>query len=394
MTDRILRRTWAEIDLDALTDNFKRIRAGVAENCRVMAVVKADAYGHGAVECAQSLAVAGADWFGVSNLEEAIQLRQAGLSQPILILSYTPPQEAARLAEYRITQTVTGGDYARELSAAAAATGVTVEVHVAVDTGMMRVGFLYSDPQRDAASVDAVEAACRLPALSATGLFTHFATADEEDGEAFTRLQFAHFTAFAKQLEERGLTFPLKHCCNSAATVRFPEMHLDMVRPGLIQYGMMPSAFMQTMLPLSPVMSLKTNVSLVKCVPAGETVSYGRTYTAELDTRVATVAIGYADGYARRCSNRGHMLLSGVPAPVIGRVCMDQCMLDVTAVPEAKEDDVALIFGRDGVHFRPVEEYAAECGTINYEVVCDIGRRVPRVFLQNGQPIGVRNDLV
>ena len=171
-------------------------------------------------------------------------------------------------------------------------------------------------------------------------------------------------------------------------------MHLDMVRPGLIQYGMMPSAFMQTMLPLSPVMSLKTNVSLVKCVPAGETVSYGRTYTAELDTRVATVAIGYADGYARRCSNRGHMLLSGVPAPVIGRVCMDQCMLDVTAVPEAKEDDVALIFGRDGAHFRPVEEYAAECGTINYEVVCDIGRRVPRVFLQNGQPIGVRNDLV
>lgn len=394
MTEQLLRRTWVEIDLDALTYNFRRIRGGLSDGCRAMAVVKADAYGHGAVECACALAEAGADWFGVSNLEEAIQLRLAGLTQPMLILSYTPPQEAARLAQYGVTQTVTGGAYARELSAAATAAGVTVDVHVAVDTGMMRVGFLYSDPERDAASVDAVETACRLPSLSATGLFTHFAVADEEDGEAFTRRQFGLFTSFAEQLEARGIAFDLKHCCNSAATVRFPEMHLDMVRPGLIQYGMMPSAFLQPLLPLSPVMSLKTNVSLVKCVPAGETVSYGRTYTAETDTRVATVAIGYADGYARRCSNRGHMLLDGVPVPVIGRVCMDQCMLDVTAVPTAKEDDVALIFGRDGGHFRPVEEYADECGTINYEVVCDIGRRVPRVFVQNGEAVGVRNDLI
>ena len=394
MTEQLLRRTWVEIDLDALTQNLRRIRGGLSDGCRVMAVVKADAYGHGAVECARALAAAGADWFGVSNLEEAIQLRQAGLSQPMLILSYTPPQEAARLAQYGITQTVTGGDYARELSAAAVAANVTVEAHIAIDTGMMRVGFLYSNPERDAEAVDAVEAACRLPALQVTGLFTHFAVADEADGESFTRRQFELFNDLSERLDARGVTFALRHCCNSAATVRFPDMHLDMVRPGLIQYGMMPSAFLQELLPLSPVMSLKTNVSLVKRVPAGETVSYGRTYTAETDTRVATVAIGYADGYARRCSNRGHLLIDGTPAPVIGRVCMDQCMLDVTAIPSVKEDDVALIFGRDGGHFRPVEEYADECGTINYEVVCDIGRRVPRVFVQGGEAVGVRNDLV
>ncbi|MBQ8495290.1 MAG: alanine racemase [Clostridia bacterium] len=394
MTDQLLRRTWVEIDLDALTNNFRRIRESLTAGCKAMAIVKADAYGHGAVECARILAKAGADWFGVSNLEEAIQLRRAGLSQPVLILSYTPPQEAARLARYGITQTVTGARYAAELSAEAVKAGVTVPVHIAVDTGMMRVGFLYSDAERDAKTVADIATACRLPSLDATGIFTHFAVADEQTGDAFTQHQFALFMQAIDLLCAEGITFALRHCCNSAATVRFPEMHLDLVRPGLIQYGMMPSAFMRELLPLQPVMSLKTNVSLVKTVPAGETVSYGRTYTAPQDIRTATVAIGYADGYARRCSNSGHMLIDGHEVPVIGRVCMDQCMLDVSALPDVREDDTALIFGRDGAFVRPVEQYAAECETINYEVVCDIGRRVPRVFMQNGRPVGVRNDLL
>lgn len=386
-----LKRTWAEIHLDRLQGNFQAIQASLAPGSQAMAVVKADGYGHGAAAAAKALRQAGAAWFGVSNLEEAVQLRRAGIDGDILILSFTPPEEAGRLAEFAVTQTVLSRPYAEELDAAAQAAGVRVRVHLKVDTGMSRVGFLYHR-EGDEAVLDDMAAACRLPHLTAEGIFTHFASADEEDG-GFTRRQFALFMDAVRRLEERGVSFALRHCCNSAATLRYPEMHLDMVRPGIILYGLSPAPWMEGMLPLDPVMELKTTVSMIKDLPADTPVSYGRIYTTGEARRVATVPIGYADGYPRVLSNRADMLLAGRRVRVVGRVCMDQCMLDVTGL-DVRESMVATVFGRDGEAFLPVEELADHMGTINYEVVCQISKRVPRLFVRDGQVVGQLNYIV
>ena len=387
-----LKRTWAEIHLDRLQGNFQAIQASLAPGSQAMAVVKADGYGHGAAAAAKALRQAGAAWFGVSNLEEAVQLRRAGIDGDILILSFTPPEEAGRLAEFAVTQTVLSRPYAEELDAAAQAAGVRVRVHLKVDTGMSRVGFLYHREGDEAVLVD-MAAACRLPHLTAEGIFTHFASADEEEDGGFTRRQFALFMDAVRRLEERGVSFALRHCCNSAATLRYPEMHLDMVRPGIILYGLSPAPWMEGMLPLDPVMELKTTVSMIKDLPADTPVSYGRIYTTGEARRVATVPIGYADGYPRVLSNRADMLLAGRRVRVVGRVCMDQCMLDVTGL-DVRESMVATVFGRDGEAFLPVEELADHMGTINYEVVCQISKRVPRLFVRDGQVVGQLNYIV
>lgn len=387
-----LKRTWAEIHLDRLQGNFQAIQASLAPGSQAMAVVKADGYGHGAAAAAKALRQAGAAWFGVSNLEEAVQLRRAGIDGDILILSFTPPEEAGRLAEFAVTQTVLSRPYAEELDAAAQAAGVRVRVHLKVDTGMSRVGFLYHR-EGDEAVLDDMAAACRLPHLTAEGIFTHFASADEEEDGGFTRRQFALFMDAVRRLEKRGVSFALRHCCNSAATLRYPEMHLDMVRPGIILYGLSPAPWMEGMLPLDPVMELKTTVSMIKDLPANTPVSYGRIYTTGEARRVATVPIGYADGYPRVLSNRADMLLAGRRVRVVGRVCMDQCMLDVTGL-DVRESMVATVFGRDGEAFLPVEELADHMGTINYEVVCQISKRVPRLFVRDGQVVGQLNYIV
>ena len=387
-----LKRTWAEIHLDRLQGNFQAIQASLAPGSQAMAVVKADGYGHGAAAAAKALRQAGAAWFGVSNLEEAVQLRRAGIDGDILILSFTPPEEAGRLAEFAVTQTVLSRPYAEELDAAAQAAGVRVRVHLKVDTGMSRVGFLYHR-EGDEAVLDDMAAACRLPHLTAEGIFTHFASADEEEDGGFTRRQFALFMDAVRRLEERGVSFALRHCCNSAATLRYPEMHLDMVRPGINLYGLSPAPWMEGMLPLDPVMELKTTVSMIKDLPADTPVSYGRIYTTGEARRVATVPIGYADGYPRVLSNRADMLLAGRRVRVVGRVCMDQCMLDVTGL-DVRESMVATVFGRDGEAFLPVEELADHMGTINYEVVCQISKRVPRLFVRVGQVVGQLNYIV
>ena len=387
-----LKRTWAEIHLDRLQGTFQAIQASLAPGSQAMAVVKADGYGHGAAAAAKALRQAGAAWFGVSNLEEAVQLRRAGIDGDILILSFTPPEEAGRLAEFAVTQTVLSRPYAEELDAAAQAAGVRVRVHLKVDTGMSRVGFLYHR-EGDEAVLDDMAAACRLPHLTAEGIFTHFASADEEEDGGFTRRQFALFMDAVRRLEERGVSFALRHCCNSAATLRYPEMHLDMVRPGIILYGLSPAPWMEGMLPLDPVMELKTTVSMIKDLPADTPVSYGRIYTTGEARRVATVPIGYADGYPRVLSNRADMLLAGRRVRVVGRVCMDQCMLDVTGL-DVRESMVATVFGRDGEAFLPVEELADHMGTINYEVVCQISKRVPRLFVRDGQVVGQLNYIV
>lgn len=389
-----LKRTWAEIDLDALSENFRQIRSKVTPGCKMMGIVKADGYGHGAVEVAKVLREGGAEWFGVSNLEEAIQLRQFGITEPILILSYTPVEEAGRLHAFSLTQTIVTAEYGRRLNEEAKKLHVHVNCHLKLDTGMSRVGFFYHDTERDAAVLQDMCDIAALPNLDVEGIFTHFAVSDDEDGETFTREQFSRFTKAISELETMGVHFKLRHCCNSAATLRFPEMHLDMVRPGLILYGLMPSAFMKSILPLKPAMALKTKVSVVKEVPAGETVSYGRIYTTPENRLLATVPIGYADGYSRRLSNKAHMLVNGCKVPVVGRVCMDQCMLDVSKVSGVCADTTVTVFGTDNGAELPVEVFAEWSDTINYEAVCEIGKRVPRLFLKDGQVVGQLNYIV
>lgn len=389
-----LKRTWAEIDLDALSENIQMIHEKVTPGCRIMGIVKADAYGHGAAEVARTLHKEGVDWFGVSNIEEAIQLRQAGITEPILILSYTPAEEAARLTAFNLTQAVVTKEYGLRLNEQAEKANVTVNVHIKVDTGMSRVGFFYHDVYRDIAAVEEISEVTQLSNLNAQGIFTHFAVSDDDQEDEFTRMQFNRFRDLISKLKDQGITFRLKHCCNSAATLRFPDMHMDMVRPGLILYGMMPSSFMNSLLPLKPVMSLKAKVSMVKNVPVGETVSYGRIYTTSEEEQLATIPIGYADGYSRRLSNRAHMLVHGNRAPVVGRICMDQCMLDITGITNVQADTTVTVFGVDEGECLPVEEFAQWSDTINYEAVCEIGKRVPRLFIKNGNVIGQLNYIV
>lgn len=378
--EHILKRTWAEIDLDAARYNYTYIRNRLQPGCRLMAVIKANAYGHGVEGLARIYDEEGAEWFAVSNLEEAIQLRRLGLRQRILILSYTPPQEAGRLAEYGITTAVVSLEHARALNDCAAACGVRLTVHIKLDTGMTRVGF---------SAVDEAAEACRLPCLEAEGIFTHFAAADSPSEDDYTRSQFARFCETVTALEQRGIRFALRHCCNSAALMRFPEMHLDMVRPGIILYGCRPDAAMPEAWPLRPVMSLRTMVSQVKEVAAGTSVSYGRTYCAAHRMRLATVPIGYADGYPRVVSNHAQMALDDSRAAVVGRVCMDQTMLDVTDCGKAEAGTIVTVFGKE----LPAEELAGWAQTISYEILCLVGRRVPRVFLQNGCVVGASNEL-
>ena len=377
-----LHRTWVEIDLDRIEQNYRRLRDAVGETCRVMCVIKANAYGHGAVETARLLEEAGCGWFAVSNIEEAQQLRRGGIRGDILILGATPAEYAAALAEGGIAQALFDPAYARALSAAATAAGVTVRVHLKLDTGMRRIGF---DAERQ---IDEAAAACRLPGLDAEGVFTHFATADgdgDPDG-ALTARQFTRFMRAIDALAARGVAFRLRHCCNSAAAVTRPDYRLDMVREGIILYGLAPSAAVGAE-GFAPAMSMKTRVSMVKEIAAGEGVSYGLTFRSEKPMTVATLPVGYADGYLR-AYGKGYVLLKGRRAPILGRVCMDQMMVDVTGL-DVKPGDTATLFGEDGGAVLPVETLAALAGTINYETVCAIGRRVPRVYLRGGKPVGV-----
>lgn len=378
--------------MDAIDHNFRAIRNALKPGVKMCCVVKADAYGHGAPMVAREYQRLGADWFAVSNLEEAIQLRRCAITRPILILGYTPPQNAEELSELNISQTVLSLDYAQQLSRYAQEANVTVNIHLKVDTGMSRIGFLYQNPERDGASLDEMETAARLPGLAPEGIFTHFAVSDDGDqGENFTLAQYDCFRKAVEAMEARGLHFAVRHCANSGAVLDYPELQLDMVRPGIILYGMEPSESIRHPLDLQPAMELKTVISQKKEIPAGATVSYGRTFTASQGTVVATVPIGYADGYPRHFSGKAQMLVRGKRAPIIGRVCMDQLMLDVTEIPGVEEGDVVTVFGRDGDAFLPVDELAALNDTIHYEMVCLVGKRVPRIYWKHGKQIGELN---
>lgn len=382
------KRSWAVVDLDAVAHNLRCIRAHLPEGTMVMGVVKADAYGHGDRFIAFELEQAGVDWLGVSGLSEAISLRRYGVKKPILIFGYTPVENAALLAEYDLTQTVFSTLYARELHRAASHAGITLDVHIKVDTGMGRLGFSACDGV-EVSSKEIVEV-CSLSSLRAEGIFTHFACADEAnpDSDAFTRLQYSRFTEMVHCLRGKGIAFPLLHCCNSGGALRFPQFGENMVRPGIALYGMDAAADCRDILDLRPAMSLYSTITMVKEVEAGFAVSYGREYVTKDKTKLATVSIGYADGYDRRLTNRGRMLVRGQYAPVVGRVCMDQLVLDVTGIPGASSGDLVTVVGKDGKNTLSFDEMASLSGTINYEKSCLIGARVPRIYVKNGVEVG------
>lgn len=383
-------RTWAEIDLDCAEQNYRIIRESIAKNVKLCCVVKANAYGHSAVELSRLYEALGADFFAVSNIEEALQLRRGGIKKPILILGYTAVECAEILAREDIRQCVYSGEYGRALAKSAAARGVRVKIHVKIDTGMGRIGFSYHDAQNNELS-DALSV-CREKALVPEGIFTHFASADEnQNGAEYTEMQFSRFTAAYEALRAAGIDFALRHCANSAAILDYPQYALDMVRAGVVLYGLAPSGDMAHTLPLSHVMTLYTVISHIKTVFPGDKVSYGRTYEAESERKIATVPIGYADGFWRKSGNGEYALsVHGRPCPVVGRVCMDQLMIDVTDVP-CKVGDRVTVFG-DTEPFTP--ESIAKCAdTIGYEVICAVGERVPRAFIKGGKIVSVRDNV-
>lgn len=385
------RRTWVEIDLDALDHNFETIRASLTPGTKIMAVVKADAYGHGVEHTVRAFTACGCGWFAVSNLEEALQVRTVNPDCDILILGYTPPEYVQTLAVNNITQAVFNGEYAALLSAAAVENGVTVSVHVKVDTGMTRLGFVFHDSVADAAAILEIARVCRLPGLYAEGIFTHFSSADEPDGEVFTRLQYDLFLTLIRALKFEGITFRYRHCCNSAATVLYPEMHLDLVRPGIILYGLLPAQWMRGKIDLRPVMRLKSVVSMTKTVEADTPVSYGRAYVTGGETRIATVPIGYADGYPRMLTGKAQMRVGGVDVPVIGRICMDQCMLDISAAGDVTDGMTVTVYSDDPASPLCVDALAASIGAINYELTCGVNKRVPRLYTRGDSLEAVAN---
>ena len=392
----LLRRTWAEIDLDALAQNFREVRKAADPKAMVCCVVKADAYGHGAVRVAREFASLGADWFAVSNLEEALQLRRAGIETPVLVLGYTPADKAGTLSRENVSQCVYSLEYARDLSRFAREVGVKVNIHLKIDTGMSRLGFYYQDISRDEAAVEEVKEACSLPGLVPQGIFTHFAVSDEgQAGDAFTMRQFGCLKEMIESLARAGVTFPVRHCANSAGVFDYPLSHLDMVRAGIVLYGLYPSGELRSRPALKPALALKSVVSHVKTLLPGATVSYGRKFTAQHEMRVATVPVGYADGYPRLLSPGGaEVLIGGKRCPILGRICMDQLMADVTALDQVRVGDTVTLIGRDGEEEITADELAEKEGTINYEVVCALSKRVPRVYVKNGKVDSIYDALL
>ncbi len=385
-----LNRAWAEIDLDAIAHNVREIKGLLKENVEMMGVVKADAYGHGVLEVVRTLLDNGVTQLAVSMLDEAVQIRQLGIRVPILILSYTDPVRAEEIVLNDLMQTIYSLELAEALSAAAVRLDRQVKVHVKVDTGMTRIGFM---PGQNA--VEKIVAISRLPGLVIEGVFTHFASADEYERD-YTIMQYERFIKLCGELEAAGVHIPVKHACNSAGTIQYPDMHLDLVRPGIILYGLYPSSEVdKSVIRLKPAMTFKANVILVKDVEPDTCISYGRIFRTARKSRIATIPVGYADGYTRLLSNKGRVLVNGEYAPIVGRICMDQCMIDVTDLKhDVRVGDEVVLFGCQGDACISVDEVAAEIGTLNYEIVCIIGKRIPRVYLKDGEICSVLNYLI
>ena len=380
--------TWAEINLEAYAHNIRELRGITRPPAHLMAVVKANGYGHGAVEVAREALQNGAQYLGVARINEAIPLREAGLEVPILIFGYSPPGLAPVLMDYELTQTVYSLSTASALSEQATRKGEKINVHLKVDSGMGRLGFLLvptNGTSRDIAAqnpVREIEAITRLPGLTVEGIFTHFATADSAD-KSYADLQLDRFMDLLNRLQKEGLEPPLRHAANSSALIDMPDSHLDMVRPGIATYGLHPSDEVnKRIVDLKPVMTLKSKIIHLKKVPPGFNISYGITFQTKNHTTIATVPVGYADGFNRLLSSRGHMLVHGQRVPIVGRVCMDLTMLDVGGVAGVALEDEVVVFGEQGNEAVTADEIAASLDTINYEVVSTITGRVPRIYLK------------
>lgn len=374
--ERKHRRVCAYVDLEAVMWNLQQIHEATAEHTKIVAVIKADGYGHGAVPIAQKTEGLEYLWgFAVATAEEAYTLREAGIRKPILILGYTFGEDYARMCREKVIPTVFTLKMAREMSEAACALNGCMEIHLALDTGMTRIGF--SD---DEESVKTCTQIAALPGLRVTGLFTHFARADEFDQGPLIR-QFERYQAFADKLEAAGVRLEYRHCSNSAAIMNYPKANLDLVRAGIILYGLFPSDEVYTdKVKIRPAMSLKSHVVYVKDVEAGVPVSYGGTYVTPKKMRIATIPVGYGDGYPRGLSNKGYVLLYGQKAPILGRVCMDQFMVDVSHIPQVQVGDPVTLIGQDGDAQITMEELGDLSGRFNYEFACDLTARVPRVY--------------
>lgn len=370
------RPVWVEIDLDNIGYNVRALKQLIAPGVKLMAVVKANGYGHGVIPVANAALHNGAEQLAVAILNEGLQLRKAGFGVPILILGYTPPEQAAEVVKNNLTQTVYTLADAQALSWAAIQQRKTARVHIKIDTGMSRLGFVPGSE-----GVQQIVELSKLPNLNVEGIYSHFADADNDD-KTYSEQQFLLFQNLLFQLEQHGVKIPIRHCANSAAIIDLPQTHLDMVRAGISMYGYYPSDLVnKSRVQLKPGFSLKAQVAHVKTVPSGTSISYGCTFTTTQASQIATIPLGYADGFPRALANRGEMLIHGHKAPVVGRVCMDQCMVDVTGIEGVQSGDEAVIIGAQGDQVLTVEDFAKQLDTINYEVICMIRQRVPRIYI-------------
>ena len=381
-------RVWAEVDLDAIWENMVHMKENIAENTKILAVIKTDGYGHGGVPIAKMLEQLDFMFgYAAATYEEAHVLREAGVKKPILILGYTFPYCYEELIREEIRPAVYRRDTVEELAAAAAKVGQKAKVHIKVDTGMGRIGIT-----PDEEGLEFVRFLIEHPELEVEGIFTHFAKSDEADKTSANH-QLELFQNFIDKIQtELGITIPVKHCSNSAAILEMPQANMDMVRAGITTYGLYPSEEVRKdIVPLRAAMSLYSHIVYCKTIHAGQSVSYGGLFTATKDTRVATIPVGYGDGYPRSLSGKGYVLIHGKKAPILGRVCMDQFVVDISEIPEAMEGDKVTLLGMDGTERITAEELGELSGRFNYEFVCDLGKRIPRVYIQHGEITEVRD---
>ncbi|HHT50656.1 MAG TPA: alanine racemase [Eubacteriaceae bacterium] len=379
------RPTWVEIDLDAIRENIIKIKELCGEQTEIMGIVKADGYGHGSIQVSKILIEEGVRYLAVSSLDEGIVLRKAGIEYPILILGYTPEEQLGDTIEWNIIQTVYNLDTARILDKQGEKHNKKVKVHIKIDTGMGRLGFRGKEQ-----IINAILEISKMENIEIEGLYTHYSVSDKKD-KKYTREQLNKFLDISRILEDKNIHIPLKHTANSAAVIDMGNTYFDLIRPGIIIYGLYPSdEVIKVNLSLKPAMAFKTRIAHIKSVGKNSSISYGRKYITSEEKLIATLPVGYADGYSRMLSGRAKVLIHGKKAPIIGSICMDQCMVDISEIPDAKIGDEVVLFGPD----LPAEELAEKIGTINYEIICMVNKRVPRVYIQNNKIKLIKNALL
>ena len=387
------KRAWAEVYVENIQHNYNIVQKA-APKSKICCVVKANAYGHGATQIALIYQQLGADYLAVSNIEEAIQLRNSGINIPILILGYTNPKCAELLSKNDLTQCVFSKSYADMLSQNAVAKNTIVKVHIKIDTGMGRIGFNVRLHSGELSDLNDIENIYHLKGLVADGIFTHFASADDgKQGQLYTKNQFKAFCLVIDYLKSKGIDVGIRHCANSAAIFDYPEMHLDMVRAGIILYGLLPSNKLRCRFELKPALQLVTIIDFIKVIQSGESISYGRDFIAKNKMSVATLPIGYADGFLRsNYKNHAVVEINGNYAPIIGRICMDQCMIDVSNIPDVQIGSKVIVYGLSGEN--SIDRIASKNQTINYEILCAIGERIPRVFIKGTSILNIQDTII